>query len=144
MFQPYYRNQIRWSVCVIRLRPEATRSVICIFAPLVVTYVLKWPTRKETHGIAKVQMMRWIASSLNEPWYGSMEWNMEENFGMEWKGRFFVWNGYGREENCWNGNWKNHLPFHSIPCPAQKRNIQSHVGRMLLLLQISINVHPGI
>ena len=26
-----------------------------------------------------------FASGLNLPWYGSMEWNMEENFSMEWK-----------------------------------------------------------
>ena len=26
-----------------------------------------------------------IASGLNLPWYGSMEWNMDENFSMEWK-----------------------------------------------------------
>ena len=33
---------------------------------------------------AKQQNIRCIASSLKFLWYGSMEWNMEENFSMEW------------------------------------------------------------
>ena len=43
---------------------------------------------------------------------------MEENFNMEWNGRFLVWNGNGMEENCQYGIWKNRLPFHPIPCPV--------------------------
>ena len=36
--------------------------------------------------VAKVQYKLHIASGLNLPWYGSMEWNMEwKIFGMEWK-----------------------------------------------------------
>ena len=42
---------------------------------------------------AKQQNIRCIASSLKFLWYGSMEWNMEENFTMEWNGRFL----YGME-----------------------------------------------
>ena len=33
----------------------------------------------------KQQNIRCIASSLKFLWYGSIEWNMEENFCMEWK-----------------------------------------------------------
>ena len=58
-----------------------------------------------------------------------MEWNMEENFSMEWNmedfsmewkwnGRFLVWNGNRMEENCQYEIWKNSLPFHSIACPV--------------------------
>ena len=36
-----------------------------------------------------------------------------------WNEGFLVWNGNGMEENCQYGIWKNRLPFHSIPCPAQ-------------------------
>ena len=35
--------------------------------------------------MAKVQYKLRVASGLNLACYGSMEWNMEENFSMEWK-----------------------------------------------------------
>ena len=35
--------------------------------------------------ITKVQMKRCVATSLKVFWYGSIEWNMEENLSMEWK-----------------------------------------------------------
>ena len=48
------------------------------------------------------------ASGLNVPWSGTIEWNMEENFKVEWKvlsieQKFPVWN---MEKSS------------SIPCPA--------------------------
>ena len=36
-----------------------------------------------TVNVAKVQYKLGLAFCLNLPWYGSMEWNMEENFSME-------------------------------------------------------------
>ena len=33
---------------------------------------------------AKQKNIRCIASSLKFLWYGSVKWNMEENFSMEW------------------------------------------------------------
>ena len=53
---------------------------------------------------AKQQNVRCIASSLKFLWYGSMEWNMEENL---------VWNG--RKLSVWNMEKSS-----SIPCPGQK------------------------
>ena len=44
---------------------------------------LRVATCKGTLNIAKVQYKLRVASGLNLPWYGSMEWNMEENFSME-------------------------------------------------------------
>ena len=44
-----------------------------------------------------------VASGLNLPWYGSMEWNMEEHFKN------------GMEDNCQYGIWKSRLPFHTMP-----------------------------
>ena len=35
--------------------------------------------------LAKVQYKLRVASGLNISWYGSMEWNVEEHFSMEWK-----------------------------------------------------------
>ena len=33
-----------------------------------------------------------------------------------WNGNFSVWNVYGMEEIRQCRIWKNHLPFHGIPC----------------------------
>ena len=66
-------------------------------------------TSEGTLSITTVRVIRCVAPSINALWYGSMKWNMEENFSMEWNGRFLVW-----KENCQNGIWKNHLPFHTM------------------------------
>ena len=50
-----------------------------------------------------------VASGLNIPWYGSIEWNMEENFNMEWKKNARM--KYGK------------IVFHSIPYHALARKI---------------------
>ena len=31
IFQPCYKNQIRWNGCAVMLRSEATHDIICIF-----------------------------------------------------------------------------------------------------------------
>ena len=47
---------------------------------------------------------------------------------------------YGMEENCQYGIWKNRLPFHSIPCPANNQSLASdsaiglHSGVMISIL----------
>ena len=71
-------------------------------------------TGRSSLNVAKVQCKLRVASGLNLVWYGSMEWNMEENFSMEWNGRFLLWNEI--KLPVWN--MENHLPFHSIPCPV--------------------------
>ena len=48
-----------------------------------------------------------FVSGLNLPWYGSMEWNMEENL---------VWNE--RKLPLWN--MENRLLFNFIACPGKK------------------------
>ena len=85
-------------------------------------------TCKGALNVANVQNKIRVTSGLNLPWYGSMEWNMEENFSMEWNmelnifsmewkwnGRFLVWNGNGMEENCQYEICKNRLPLHTMP-----------------------------
>ena len=47
--------------------------------------LLHTPLRVVAYNIPKVQNICCIASSLKIFWYGSVEWNMEENFSMEWK-----------------------------------------------------------
>ena len=59
---------------------------------------LQATTCKGMLNVAKVQHKLRVASGVNLPWNGSMEWNMEEN--LAWNGRFSVWNGNEMEENC--------------------------------------------
>ena len=47
-------------------------------------------TSEGTLSITTVQVIHCVAPSLNAFWYGSMEWNTEKNFSMEWNGRFLV------------------------------------------------------
>ena len=56
--------------------PDTCRCIFVLFHA---------PLRVVAYNIAKVQNILCIASSLKILWYGSMEWNMEENFSMEWK-----------------------------------------------------------
>ena len=64
-------------------------------------------TCKSTLKVAKMQCKLRVASGLNIPWYGSIEWNMEENFSMEWKKIARM--EYGK------------IVFHSIPYHALAR-----------------------
>ena len=57
------------------------------------------PFRVVVYNITKVQNIRCIASSQKILWYKSMEWNVQENFSMEWK----IFSIYRMEENCQNG-----------------------------------------
>ena len=41
-----------------------------------------------------------------------MEWNMEENFSMEWNGRFLVWNG--RKLPVWNTEKSSSIPYNAL------------------------------
>ena len=61
---------------------------------------------------AKVGDKLRVASDLNLPWYGSIEWNMEENFRMEWKisSIYMEWKKIASMEY-------RKIVFHSIPCP---------------------------
>ena len=66
-------------------------------------------TSKATLNVAKVQYKLLVASGLNLPIYGSMEWNVEENFSIEWnmEWKIFAWNG--RKLPVWN--MKKSFPF---------------------------------
>ena len=67
-----------------------------------------------------------IASSLKFLWFGSMEWNveenfsmewnMEENFSMEWKIFGMEWKWNGRKLPVWNMEKSSSIPFHAMPC----------------------------
>ena len=66
--------------------------------------LLRATTRKGALNIANVQCTLCVAFGLNLPWYGSIEWNMEENFSLEWKKIASL--EYEK------------IIFHSIPCPV--------------------------
>ena len=73
------------------------------------------PSRAVAYNIAKVQSnkiyTRCIASSLKFLWYGSMEWNMEKNFSMEWK-------IFGMEWKKITSMEYGKIVFHFMPCSS--------------------------
>ena len=75
------------------------------------------PLRAVAYNIPKVQSnkiyIRCIASSLTFLWYGSMEWNMEDNFSMEWN---MEWKIFGIEWKKITSTEYGKIVFHSIPC----------------------------
>ena len=71
-------------------------------------------TCKGTLNVAKTQYKLRVASGLKLPWYGSMEWNMEENFSMEWS---MEWKKIARMEY-------GKIVFHSIPYQALARKTE--------------------
>ena len=59
--------------------------------------------------------------------YGSMEWNMEENFSMEWN---MEWKIFGMEWKKIASMEYGKIVFHSIPCPALEREVWgSNLGK---------------
>ena len=52
--------------------------------------------------------------------YGSMEWNIEENFStewnMEWKILGMEWKWIGRKLPVWNMEKSSSIPMHTMPC----------------------------
>ena len=83
----------------------------------VVPYSLSsWATTcKSSLNVSKVQYKLRVASGLNLPWYGNMEWNMEESFSMEWN-----WNG--RKLPVWNMEKSSSVPFHTTPCTCTQES----------------------
>ena len=55
-----------------------------------------------------------------------MEWNVEENFSMEWNmewkifSKEWIWNG--RKLPVWNMEKSSSIPFHTMPCRQHKSN----------------------
>ena len=68
--------------------------------------MLRAPSRANTRdralNEAKVQIKRYVASSRKILWYGSIEWNMEENFTMQGKIFSMEWKWNGRKLLVWN------------------------------------------
>ena len=93
------------------------------------------PSRAVAYNIAKQKNLRCIASSLKFLWYGSMEWNMEEDFSMEWnmeenfsmewnmEWKIFSmeWKWNGRKLPAWNIEKSSSIPFHTMPWLLGKR-----------------------
>ena len=64
--------------------------------------------------VAKVQYKLSVALGLNLPWYGSMEWNMEETFSMEWKIFSVDWKWNGRKLPVWSVEKSSSIPYHAL------------------------------
>ena len=72
---------------------------------------------------AKQKNIRCVASSLKFLSYGSMEWNIEENFSMEWKIFGMEWKWNERKLPVWNMEKSSSIPYHArVPAkgPALK------------------------
>ena len=81
------------------------------------------PSRVVAYNIAKQQNIRCIASSLKFLWYGSMEWNMKENFSMEWKIFSMEWKKIASVEY---GKIVFHsIPYHALPKCCVRMTTQS-------------------
>ena len=72
---------------------------------------------KGAFNAAKVQYKLRVVFGVNLLRYESMEWNIEENFSMEWNGRFLVWNGIwnGRKLPVWNMKKSSSISYHALP-----------------------------
>ena len=64
--------------------------------------------------IAKVQIRLCIAFDLKVLWYGSMEWNMEENFSMEWNIFNMEWKCKGRKLAVWSMEKSSSIPYRAL------------------------------
>ena len=81
---------------------------------------LQATTCKGTLNVAKIQQVYKlrVVSGRNLSWYGSMEWNMEENFSMKWnmESKIFSlelnWNG--RILPVWNMEKSSFIPYHAL------------------------------
>ena len=71
--------------------------------------------RVVAYNIAKVQNIRCIVSTLKVLSYGSMEWNMEENFSMQWN---MEWKILSMEWKKIASMEYGKIVFHSIPYHA--------------------------
>ena len=82
--------------------------------PVVASLIIYASSRVRCLNIAKVQIRLCIAFDLKVLWYGSMEWNMEENFGMEWKifNMERKWNG--RKLAVWSTEKSSSIPYHAL------------------------------
>ena len=87
-----------------------------MFCTVLLTYVSDYWQKYAYSNVSKMQCKLRVAFGLNLPWYGSMEWNVEENFSMEWKIFSMEWKWNGRKFPEWNMEKSSFIPFHTIPC----------------------------
>ena len=114
-FSPPPNSKSRLRLCIRPCAICIPDTGCCIFVllrapPLVVAYSI---------ANAKRQNIRCNVSSLKFLWYGSMEWNMEENFSMEWNMEWKIfgmeWKWNGRKLVVWNMEKSSFIPFHTMP-----------------------------
>ena len=104
-FSPPPNSKSRLRLCIKPCAICIPDTGCCIFV------LLRAPSLVVAYNIAKKQNIRCNVSSPKFLWYGSMEWNMEENFSMEWKIFSMEW-----KKICSMEYGK--IVFHSIPYHA--------------------------
>ena len=107
-------SEFLWQLIAIALQTwDETHRIILLIPSIAITC-------KGTLNVAKAQQKLRIACNLNLPWYGSMKWNMEENFSVElnMKCKIFSmkWKWNGRKLPVWNMEKSYSIPYHALKC----------------------------
>ena len=76
--------------------------------------MLRAPSGVRRLQIAKLQIIRCVASSLKVLWYGSMKWNMEKIFSTQWKIFSMEWNWNARKFSVWNMKKSFSIAYHAL------------------------------
>ena len=109
--------------------------------------IVDTPSGVDAYNIAKQQNIHCVAFSLKFHWCGSMEWNMEENFSMEWimKWKIFSmeWKWNGRKLPEWNMEKSSSIPYHALLAykPTPKIRILQKLGCKLTLPIVTHQMH---
>ena len=79
-------------------------------------YCLPWraTTCKGTLNVAKVQHKLRVAFGLKLPWYGSMEWKLEENFSMERNIEWKIFNMEWKKIASMEYKKSSSIPYHAL------------------------------
>ena len=64
--------------------------------------------------LTTLQRCKIYVSSLKILWYGSTEWNMEENFSVEWNIFGMEWKRNERKLPVWNMEKSSSIPYHVL------------------------------
>ena len=142
-FSPPHPNPKSWlRLCIKQCAIGITNTSCCIFS------IVDASSRAVAYNIAKYKAAKYTLHCFQSKllWYRSMEWNMEENFSMEWKIFSMEWKWNGRKLPVWNMKKSSSIPFHTMPClltclyecvaVLRKRNVslQNRTGTSLVIV----------
>ena len=116
-FSPPPNPKSRLRLCIKPCAICIPTTGCCIFV------LLGAPSLVVAYNIAKNQNIRCNVSGPKFLWYGSMEWNMEENFSMEWNMEWKIfgmeWKWNGRKFAVWNMEKSSYIPYHALAVASE-------------------------